>query len=129
MMKPFRAPGPEPKPLTRTDMRSILWGVLSGLAAAGFYLLFSKGVVGSGILWAALGMTLAASIFTLNGLGWGARPKDRKLFHSCRIVVEVLPPLDVVAMFAAGEDRQPSHSNPDFSGSSAHKSKAPGTIE
>lgn len=129
MMKPFRAHGPEPKPLTRTDMRSILWGMLSGLAAAGFYLLFSKGVVGSGILWAALGMALAASIFTLNGLGWGAQPGTRKLFRSCRNVVEILPPLDVVAMFAAGEDWQPSKSNQEFSGTSARKSKAPGTIE
>ncbi|HEX8056015.1 MAG TPA: hypothetical protein VF481_05100 [Novosphingobium sp.] len=128
-MKPFRAHGPEPKPLTRTDIRSVLFGVLSGLAAAGFYMLFSKGVVGSGILWAALGMALAASIFTLNGLGWGAEPGNRKLFRGCGKVVEILPPLDVVAMFAAGEDRQPSKSNQEFSGTSVRSSKAPGTIE
>lgn len=113
-MKPFGVPRPRSTPVAPKDFASILWGVLSGLVAFALYLPFSEGVVGPGILWAVLGMALAASVFTLNGLGWGARPEKRNPWAARCKVIEILPPRDVLAIWPEAKGFSARKFEPNF---------------
>lgn len=108
VVKPLKARPPDSRPAATLDMPRVAWGLACGLGAAALYMLFVRGVVGDGIPLAVLGMATAASILTLNGLGWGARRSrpDRRLGEN---VTEVLPPADVAAILPLGDDfRRPA---------------------